>query len=131
MTYYLDLFTPETWKAFKDHGAKISGFREHQRKSAERVKPGDLFLCYLVRLSRWCGILQVKSTFFVDTAPIFLDPDPFVVRFRVEPKVVLEVDRSIPILSQKFGLVSHSQKESKCVHWVGRNMPICARPLDK
>src|SRR5215469_7975740 len=97
MTYYLDLFTPETWKAFKDHGAKISGFREHQRKSAERVKPGDLFLCYLVRLSRWCGILQVKSTFFVDTAPIFLDPDPFVVRFRVEPKVVLEVDRSIPI----------------------------------
>jgi hypothetical protein len=33
MDYYLDLFTPETWEAFKAHGAKISGFRERQRKT--------------------------------------------------------------------------------------------------
>jgi hypothetical protein len=102
MTSYLDLFTPETWDAFRQHGAKISGFREHQRKSAERVNPGDIFICYLVRLSRWCGILQVKSHFFTDSSPIFIDPDPFVVRFQVEPKALLDLDRAIPIFEPEI-----------------------------
>jgi hypothetical protein len=43
MRYYLDLFTPETWAAFRKSGGGISGFREKQRKSAERIKSGDVF----------------------------------------------------------------------------------------
>jgi len=100
MAYYLDLFTLETWAAFRKHGSVISGFREKQRKSAERIKPGDIFLCYLVRLSRWCGVLEVTSNSFTDTAPIFSDPDPFVVRFRVKPIVQLELEQSIPMLDE-------------------------------
>src|SRR5271154_3579708 len=74
MTYWLDIFTPYTWGRFKDHGAKISGFRPRQRRAAfERVKQGDKLLCYLVRLSRWCGILDVSSNAFEDTTPIFAD----------------------------------------------------------
>ncbi len=61
MNCYLDLFTPETWDAFRRHGADISGFREKQRPSAEKIQPGDIFLCYLVRVSRWCGVLKISS----------------------------------------------------------------------
>jgi hypothetical protein len=104
MNYYLDLFTPETWAAFRAHGAKVSGFRERQRKTAERVSPGDKFLCYLVKLSRWCGILEVKSKVFVDSSPIFTDPDPFVMRFDVAPIVVLDLEKSIPILEDEVWL---------------------------
>jgi hypothetical protein len=100
MDYYLDLFTPETWEAFKAHGAKVSGFRERQRKTADRIKPGDKFVCYLVRLSRWCGILEVTSKVFIDNDPIFTDPDPFIIRFEVRPIVVLDVEKSIPILDE-------------------------------
>ncbi len=100
MDYYLDLFTPETWEAFKADGAKISGFRERQRKTADRIKPGDKFACYLVRLSRWCGILEVTSKVFIDNEPIFSNPDPFIVRFQVRPIVVLDIDKSIPILDE-------------------------------
>lgn len=100
MAFYLDLFTPETWSAFKAQGASISGFREKQRKSAERIKLGDTFLCYVVRLSRWCGILEVTSPLFVDSTPYFTKPDPFVIRFQVKPVVALDLDRSIPILDE-------------------------------
>jgi hypothetical protein len=100
MHYYLDLFTPETWAAFKKNGSGISGFREKQRKSAERIKSGDIFLCYLVRVSRWCGVLEVTSNTFTDTSPIFSDPDPFVVRFKVKPLVTLELEQSIPMLDE-------------------------------
>jgi hypothetical protein len=100
MRYYLDLFTPETWAAFRKHGGGISGFREKQRKSAERIEPGDIFLCYLVRVSRWCGVLQIASKNFTDTTPIFLNPDPFVVRFRVQPLITLDLEQSIPMLDE-------------------------------
>jgi hypothetical protein len=100
MNYYLDLFTPETWDAFRKHGATISGFRERQRKTAERIRPGDKFHCYVVRLSRWCGILEVKSKMFTDSTPIFINPDPFVIRFEVAPLVTLDLERSIPILDE-------------------------------
>lgn len=59
MSYILDLFTPETWNSFQEHGAEISGFSIKQRTRAERtVRAGDIFLCYLVRVSRWCGALE-------------------------------------------------------------------------
>src|SRR5258706_112070 len=52
MAFFTDLFTPETWR----------GFREH-----------------------------------VDSTPIFTEPDPFVIRFKVRPLVVLDPELSIPI----------------------------------
>jgi hypothetical protein len=99
MNYWLDLFTPYTWGRFQEHGASVSGFRPRQRRTAfERVKPGDLFLCYLVKLSRWCGVLEVTSAAFEDNAPIFADEnDPFPIRFKVIPKVRLDFEHSIPI----------------------------------
>lgn len=100
MACYLDLFTPETWDAFRANGASISGFREKQRKSAERIKIGDTFLCYVVRLSRWCGILEVASPLFVDATPYFSAPDPFVMRFEVKATVALDLEHSIPILDE-------------------------------
>ena len=98
MAYFLDLFTPETWQAFGESGAEVTGFRPRQRRIAnERVQQGDIFLCYLTRVSRWCGVLRVASDAFEDTKPIFSDPDPFTIRFAVKPIVALEPEYSIPI----------------------------------
>jgi hypothetical protein len=102
MAYFLDLFTPETWAAFREHGAHTSGFRKRfQRMARERLKPGDTFLCYLVRLSRWCGVLKIESKVFYDETPIFSDPDPFCVRFKVKPLIVLAPEHAIPILDNE------------------------------
>ena len=97
--YWLDLFTPYTWQRFREHGTAISGFRPRQRKAAyERVKRGDLLLCYLVKLSRWCGVLEVASGAFEDTAPIFAETnDPFSIRFKVKPRLLLDFEHAVPI----------------------------------
>ena len=98
MTFYLNLFTDETWSAFRQRGAQVSGFSYRQRKMAkERVKVGDIFLCYMAGPSRWCGALKITSEAFEDDTPIFRDPDPFVIRFEVEPLVMLNLEKSIPI----------------------------------
>jgi hypothetical protein len=102
MDYFLDLFTPETWRAFQTHGSMVSGFRHRQRKAAEQVQIGDIFCCYLVRLSRWCGLLEVASDSYSDASPIFSDPDPFIIRFDVKPLVMLDPEHSMPIADDKL-----------------------------
>ena len=64
----------------------------------ERVQPGDVFLCYLVKLSRWSGVLKVDSAPFEDATPIFADSnDQFTIRFKVTPEIVLDFEHSVPI----------------------------------
>jgi hypothetical protein len=71
-TYWLDLFTVETWREFLAAGGDVSGFIEGRWKSVRQMKPGDYLLCYLVgHVSRWVGILEVTSSTFMDTTLIW------------------------------------------------------------
>ena len=103
MNYLLDIFSPETWQKFKEAGSTVTGIRDRYRRLArERVNPGDLLLCYLTGLSRWCGVLEVESGPYTDETPIWANPDPYIVRFNVSPIVVLDIEASVPIKHERI-----------------------------
>lgn len=88
MAYYLDLFSPLTYKAFLNSERDITGFRPKQKNAASKLKPGDILICYLTKVSRWVGALEITSVMFEDSTPRFVsNEDPFVVRFKVKPLV--------------------------------------------
>lgn len=95
MTYWLDLFTGETWQEFRKAGAKISGFRESRRSSLRRVRAGDMFLCYLTGVMRWVGALEVIGP-SKDSSRIWAS-DAFPVRFAVKPLVMLDPEFGVPM----------------------------------
>ena len=98
MNYFLNLFSPETYEAFGRSDRSVSGFRARHKNAAERVSAGDRLLCYMTRVSRWFGVLEVLEGPFRDSTPIFVEEaDPFVVRFRVRPMVWLSVEKAVPI----------------------------------
>lgn len=98
MAYYLDLFSPSTYKAFLESEKDISGFRLKQKNAASKIKPGDILLCYLTKVSRWVAALEVTSKMFEDNTPRFVKgDDPFVIRFKVKPLVLLNPELGIPI----------------------------------
>lgn len=98
MSYFLNLFSPETYEAFRRSDCTVSGFRERQRAMADRLEPGDKFVCYMTKLGRWFGLLQIIEGPYIERKPLFYpEEDPFVVRFKVDPTIVLDVDRTIPI----------------------------------
>ena len=98
MSYYLNLFSPETYTAFTESDQTISGFRIRQQKKARQIKPGDRLICYMTKFSRWIGVLEVVRGPFVDETPVFhKENDPYVVRFEVKPVVWLPKERAIPI----------------------------------
>jgi predicted RNA-binding protein len=123
MAYYLDLFSPATYQAFSKSDRTVSGFRPRQRGVAQRVKRGDRFVCYMTKLSRWIGILEVESGPFEDSTPIFYpDSDPFTVRFRVKPIHWLPLEKCVPIHEDEvWDKLSFTRGEKKNTsNWTGK-----------
>jgi hypothetical protein len=122
MTYYIDLFSPETYEAFTRSDRTITGFRLRQKNTASTIKAGDFLICYVTKLSRWVGILQVEDKYFVDEAPIFtMTNDPFVIRFKVKAIVWLNLEVAIPI-SEKIcwnNLSFTKRLPAKSASWTG------------
>jgi len=123
MAYFIDLFSPETYGAFRSSSRDVSGFRLRQKSIAERIKVGDIFVCYMTRLSRWFGLLEVIEGPYIDSKPIFTPvDDPFVVRFRVRPLVLLDPNKSIPIHDEEIwkGLSFTRTLELGSIAWTGK-----------
>jgi hypothetical protein len=117
MNYWLDLFTGNTWKEFQVAGSKVTGFREHNWKRAANIKKGDTFLCYLVGVKRWVGLLEVTGDRQKDDSPIFQE-EVFPVRFPVKPLVVLTPEQGVPMDTLK-GKLSFYPSNTESVEWTG------------
>jgi hypothetical protein len=102
MAYFIDLFSPETYEAFGKSDRAVTGFRPRQRPAAAKVKAGDTLLCYMTRLSRWVGVLEVVDGPFDDDTPLFhVDNDPYTLRFRVRPALWLPLHKTVPIHDER------------------------------
>ncbi len=132
VAYYLNLFSPETYESFTKSGCRISGFGIRQRNAAGRVKVGDKFICYMTKLSRWIGILEVESAYFEDNSPLFLiEDDPFVIRFKVKPLAWLPKEKALPIRDPKIWdyLSFTKNHEINSSSWTGK-LRASLNPLD-
>lgn len=115
MAYYLNLFSPETYEAFSKSDRTISGFRETQRSQAEKINEGDIFICYMTKMSRWIGALEIVDGPFINDTPIFYEEDdPFKVKFKVKPIYWFPVNKCIPIYKDKiWDKLSFTKNENK------------------
>lgn len=123
MAYYLDLFSPETYEAFTKSSRDVSGFRARQEGMASRIRIGDKLICYMTKLSRWIGVLEVTSDYFKDDTPLFYAAnDPFVIRFKVKPLAWLPKEKAIPIRDDRvWNRLSFTRGvEKNASQWTGK-----------
>lgn len=116
MTYWLDLFTGATWDEFLAAGGDVSGFRESRWRTVQKMKPGDVLLCYLTGVSRWVGALEVISEAYRDSSPIWTDEE-FPCRVRVKPLVRLTPETAVPIHDMRHLSIFHDM--SHPIAWTG------------
>jgi hypothetical protein len=116
-SYWLDLFTFETWTEFLAAGGTVSGFRENRWKTLQTIRPGDIFLCYLTGVSRWIGLLEVTGPAFKDTTPIWQRAD-FPARIPVRVLARLEPLHGVPVTEMRELSVFDDLKNPKA--WTGR-----------
>lgn len=96
--YWLDLFTPKTWEEAHRRNFEISGFREKRWSITQKIKPGDLLICYITEISRFAGILMVISKPYKDEkkAKEIWKEAFFPCLMNVKPVITLDFLHSIP-----------------------------------
>jgi len=117
MTYWLDLFTGGTWEEFRKAGSKVSGFRESRWTTVQKIKDGDIFLCYLTGLSRFVGLLEVTGKPFKDDIQIWSD-QVFPCRLPVKPLLELDPEYGVPVYDFKETLSCFLKSDSRNA-WTG------------
>ncbi|MCY3655200.1 MAG: hypothetical protein OXG95_01130 [Chloroflexi bacterium] len=129
MAYYTYLFSPDTHEAFIATPRDNAGVRERHQHAAERLRPGDILVCYLTRVSRWLGLLKVLGE-----RPSRDDShEPFVVRMEVEPLAFAEdIQHAIPIrLDEVWSTLSFTRDHDPgSSTWTGKIRGSLA-PLDR
>ncbi|HET7037961.1 MAG TPA: EVE domain-containing protein, partial [Thermomicrobiaceae bacterium] len=116
--YWLDLFSIETWQEFLAAGGHVSGFRANRWPTVRQIKSGDYLLCYLTRVSRWVGVLEVIGDPYQDETPIWAS-DPFPCRVRVRATVAVTPEAAVPIqdLREQLSIFQNLQHPHA---WTGR-----------
>jgi hypothetical protein len=94
--YWLDLYTLRSWEEFVKAGAKVSGSREDVLDTINKIKKSDYLICYLIRIERFIGILEVISDPFTDDTIIW-KYDTFPCRLKVNPILMLTPETAVPI----------------------------------
>ncbi len=102
-SYWLNLFSYKTWTEFLEAGGTITGFREGRWNTVQKIKSGDLMLCYLTGVSRWIGLLEVTGKPYQDEMPIWTDAT-FPARLPVKTLITLEPETAVPIIDLKSRL---------------------------
>lgn len=96
-SYWVQVFTVETWEEFLQAGATTTGFSDSRWGWVKKLKPGDFLLCYLTRVSRWVGVLEVVSEPYLDVTNRIWKTNSYPCRVDVRITKALDIDQAIPI----------------------------------
>ena len=110
MDYWLDPFSADTWQAFQTFEGSVTGFRGTHWQRALAVKPGDVLLCYLLRVKRWVGLLEVTARCYRSDCVDFPGRG-LPVRFPV---------RTLVALAPEYGVAMESLRDRLSFHKSGR-----------
>lgn len=96
MTYFVDIFSVETYEAFSKTPKTIAGFHPKRKAWLTKIKPGDKILCYLKGLSCWVGMLEVTGP-MAEVMPGDEAISDYTLQFPVTPLIWFEKGTLIPI----------------------------------
>jgi hypothetical protein len=116
--YWLDIFTTGTWLEFLAHGSNVAAFSAyHERTVVDRVRPGDILLCYITGDSVFVGALEVNGPPFVSYERIYQSdvfPNRLPIRRLVDVPIMEGV--SIKALASRFSFTAAGNARS----WIGK-----------
>jgi hypothetical protein len=95
MTYFVDIFSIDTYEEFTNTDKSIAGFNPKRKAWVSKIKPGDRIICYLKGLSCWFGLLEVTGEMYEENQAAIVEE--YSLLFPVKPLVWLAKGSLIPI----------------------------------
>lgn len=95
-SYFLALFSEQSWQEFRAHGGKVYGTTKNRLTRAQKLAPGDYLLCYISRWMVFAGALQITGSARYEETPLYKQ-DVFPVRLDVDVVIAVDPYDGVPI----------------------------------
>lgn len=96
--YWMLRLSPENFRATREMGFTVQGFRPSQKRKVERMEVGDRLLFYISNVQRFGAAATITSTYFEEHTSVWKSHKPdedFPYRVHIETTAVLEEDEYI------------------------------------
>jgi hypothetical protein len=128
--YWLTLFTYRTWEEFLEAGGNVAGFRERRWRTVQKMRPGDVLLCYLTGISRFIGILEVTGKAYQSYTSIWSEA-VYPCRVPVRVLMTLRPEYGVPVTDLEGKLSYFRDMKTPYAWWGHFNAsPTKERPAD-
>jgi len=87
------------WEDSQKIEVSVTGFPEARAKSVRRINPGDILICYMKDKSLWFGALRTTDKTYDDYKNVIWKEKLCPHRIKVEPVIILELEKAIPAKS--------------------------------
>ena len=117
-TNWLLVSSPDNFETSRARGFDIAGMKSRHRKKAERVRPGDRVVYYLVGMKSVGGISEVTGTYVEDNTHIWdsrKEGEEYPFRFPVRPLAIRDAGDYVPMIDL-VPLLEYS-KRWPAEHW--------------
>jgi len=117
-TFWMLVSSPENFERARATGFSVLAMKSRHVRKAERVRPDDRVVFYVVGQMAFAGTFTVTSTFFESHDPLFQskkDGEDYPYRFEVRPDTVLAAGQFVPATSLLVDL--QFVKKWPAEHW--------------
>lgn len=113
--YWLICTSLENFQVDRAINFTVEGFKLSQRRTIQKVRPGDKFVYYINKLQRFGAISVATSGYFHDETRIFVEEDElWPCRFKIRPEIVLQEDQMLDVkgLIPSLTFITEKQKQT-------------------
>ncbi len=97
-TFWVQVFSDHTWREFLKSGSEVTGFRDKRWPIIKKIRTGDYILCYVSKVGYFVGILEARSSPYIDNSPIW-SGELFPCRIEISVLAKLPLQLGLPIRS--------------------------------
>jgi hypothetical protein len=120
------MFSPDSWKMAGAHSYRYAAFTKARRKTAERIRAGDILFAYISKRMSIAGALVVTTICRYDeNVDILGAPGQFPCILQCKPYAILPIEEELK-LANHFHRISIFTGLKDGRHW-----PVCLRSSPK
>lgn len=133
MTYFVDIFSIDTFEAFAKTDKTITGFHIDRKAWVAKIAPGDMIICYVKGVSCWFGLLEVTGP-MQEVAAGSEVIENYTLQLPTQAKVWLDKGKLLPIkrpdVWNKLSFTQNIAPGAGGWNWILRSSAVRLNPAD-
>jgi len=128
-SYFRTTYSPFTYELDIKRSKIKSAIPKRYKNLASQVKIGDIFISYIIGISRFVGLHEITSKGKISDEFLYYEGDPYNLQFDIKDLILLPLEQTVPIFEpiiwDNFSITKGLERSNK--KWSGSFMGSFAK----